>query len=134
MDHLGSGKNWDLIEKEMVFSSFLLHSLIVANNGIGCFDHFAANIDFFKRSTQEYSLITNCHTVFTMNFKPLLDWHIESGCDITEVVNHEGNSLEMYLVKTSLLTNLIETRNETGYTCMKDVVQDIHHSLYYLSI
>ena len=31
----------------------------------------------------------------------------------------------MYLVKTSLLIKLIETRNETGYTCMKDVVNDI---------
>ena len=128
MDHLGSGKNWDLDRKKdglFFFPSPLIDS---SHNGIGCFHHFAANIDFFKRSTQEYSLITNCHTIFTMNFNPLLDWHIESGCDITEVVNHEGNSLEMYLVKTSLLTNLIETRNETGYTCMKDVVQDIHHS------
>ena len=35
--------------------------------------------------------------------------------------------MEMYLVKTSLLIKLIESRNETGYTCMKDVVLDSEH-------
>ena len=29
----------------------------------------------------------------------------------------------MYLIKTSLLIELIETREQTGYTCMKDVVK-----------
>ena len=34
-----------------------------------------------------------------------------------------GHSLDMYLIKTSLLIELIETREQTGYTCMKDVVK-----------
>jgi glucose-1-phosphate adenylyltransferase len=129
MDHLGSGKNWDLNRKRdglFFFPSPIIDSS--DDNGVGCFHHFAANIEFFNRSIQEYSLITNCHTVFNMNFIPLLDFHIDSGCDITEVVKQDGTSMEMYLVKTSMLIHLIEKRNETGYTCMKDVVQDIHHS------
>jgi glucose-1-phosphate adenylyltransferase len=128
MDHLGSGKNWDLNRKRD--GLFFFPSPIIDNshNDIGCFHHFAANIDFFNRSTQEYSLITNCHTVFNMNFYALLDLHIESECDITELVKQDGTSMEMYLVRTSLLVDLIETRNETGYSCMRDVVRDIHHS------
>ncbi|EFV77088.1 ADP-glucose pyrophosphorylase [Bacillus sp. 2_A_57_CT2] len=127
MDHLGSGKNWDLNRKRdglFFFPSPLLDS---PSKGIGSFNHFAANLDYFYRSKQEYALISNCFTVFNMDFRPVLDRHIMTGCDIT-VVRQDGRSLEMYLVKTSLLVSLIENRNETGYTCMSDVVTDIHHS------
>lgn len=124
MDHLGSGKNWDLNRKRD--GLFFFPSPIIDNDGnkIGSFEHFAANMDFFKRSTQEYAIIANCYTVFNMNFRPILDWHGHSGCDITEIHHKDGSSMEMYLIKTSLLIKLIETRHETGYTCMKDVVND----------
>lgn len=128
MDHLGSGKNWDLDRKRDGLFFFPSPLIDNSHKEIGCFHHFAANLDFFYRSTQEYALITNCYTIFNMDFNPLLDWHIEAGCDITEILNHDGSSLEMYLVKTSLLIDLIETRNETGYICMKDAVYDINHS------
>ena len=58
-----------------------------------------------------------------MDFRPVLERHIEFGCDITEICQH-GRSLDIYIVKTELLIHLIETRNKTGYTCMSDVVQD----------
>lgn len=128
MDHLESGKNWDLNRKRDGLFFFPSPIIDSSHNGIGCFHHFAANIDYFNRSSQEYSLITNCNTVFNMSFYPLLDFHIESGCDITEVVKQDGTSMEMYLIRTSLLIHLIETRDETGYTCMKDVVEDIRHA------
>ncbi|MEH7159453.1 sugar phosphate nucleotidyltransferase [Neobacillus drentensis] len=125
MDHLGSGKNWDLNRKSD--GLFFFPSPIIDNDGhkIGSFENFGENIDFFYRSTQEYAIISNCYTVFNMNFRPILDWHSRSGCDITEIHHKDGGSMEMYLIKTSLLIKLIETRNETGYTCMKDVVNDL---------
>lgn len=128
MDHLGTGKNWDLNRKRDGLFFFPSPLVDIENKGIGSFHHFAANLDYFYRSTQEYSLITNCYTVFNMNFASLLDWHIQSECDITEVLNEEGRPMEIYLIKTALLIELIETRMETGYSCMKDVVTDLHHS------
>jgi glucose-1-phosphate adenylyltransferase len=125
MDHLGSGKNWDLNRKKDGLFFFPSPIIDHDHNKIGSFEHFAANLDFFYRSTQEYSIIANSYTVFNMNFTPLLEWHIDSGCDITEIYHQDGSSMEMYLVKTSLLIKLIESRNETGYTCMKDVVLDL---------
>ena len=105
----------------MDYFSFHLPDLDVPSSGIGSFTHFAANIDYFNKSTQEYAIIANCYTIFNMDFQPNLERHIELGCDITEIYQN-GHSLDMYLVKTSLLIELIETRDETGYTCMKDVV------------
>jgi glucose-1-phosphate adenylyltransferase len=61
-----------------------------------------------------------------MNIRPILEWHNEAKCDITEIRHQDGRSMEMYLIKTSLLIKLIETRHETGYTCMKDVVTDLN--------
>ncbi|WP_121611332.1 sugar phosphate nucleotidyltransferase [Mesobacillus foraminis] len=125
MDHLGSGRNWDLNRKRDGLFFFPSPSLDKPVTGIGSLDHFAANIDFFNRSTQEYALITNAYTVFNMDFNPLLEWHVHTGCDITEV-RKNGATLGIYLVKTSLLMELIETRKETGYLSMRDVVTDIN--------
>lgn len=125
MDHLGSGKNWDLDRKRDGLFFFPSPFVEKSHNEIGCFHLFAANLDFFYRSTQEYCLITNCNTVFNMDFNTLLEWHIDSGCDITEVLSQDGTSLDIYLVRTSLLIQLIEMRNENGCHCMKSVVRDL---------
>ena len=127
MDHLGSGKNWDLDRKRDGLFFFPTPNLDVPSKGIGSFDHFAENIDYFKRSKQEYALITNCYTVINMDFRPVLKRHIQSGCGIT-VIHKDGKPLEMYIVKTSLLIDLIQTRDITGYTCLYDCITDMSSS------
>lgn len=124
MDHLGSGKNWGLDRKRDGLFFFPSPNLDTPSGGIGSFTHFAANLDFLYKSTQEYAIIANCYTIFNMNFLPVLDRHIDMGCDITEIC-HNGQSLDMYLVKKRLLIELIEERQQTGYTCMKDVVNGL---------
>ncbi|MBT2680824.1 glucose-1-phosphate adenylyltransferase [Bacillus sp. ISL-35] len=128
MDHLGSGRNWDLNRKRDGLFFFPAPNLDKHYTGIGTLDHFADNIDYFERSTQDYALIANSYTVFNMDFQPLLDWHIESGCDITEVQKN-GRSLGIYLVKKTLLMDLILTRNETGYSNMRDAARDTSSQL-----
>jgi len=127
MDHLGSGKNWDLNRKRD--GLFFFPSPIVDSDGnkIGSFEHFAANMDYFYRSTQEYAIIANCYTIFNMDLRPILERHKQANCDITSIHHQDGSSMEMYLVKTELLIKLIESRHETGYSCMKNVVTDIQN-------
>jgi len=121
MDHLGSGKNWGLDRKRDGLFFFPSPILDTPSAGIGSFTHFAANLDYLYKSTQEYAIIANCYTIFNMDFQPILQRHLDMGCDITEICQN-GQSLDMYLVKTRLLIELIETRHQTGYTCMRDVV------------
>lgn len=123
MDHLGSGRNWDLNRKRDGLFFFPAPNLDKHYTGIGTLDHFADNIDYFERSTQDYVVIANSYTVFNMDFEPLLDWHLKSACDITEV-QKDGKSLGVYLVKKTLLMDLIKTRNETGYSNMRDAARD----------
>lgn len=132
MDHLGSGKNWDLNRKRDGLFIFPPQFIDRDNDEIGSFDQFAENMDYFRRSTQEYALVGNCFTVANIDFRAVLKAHIESKAEITEI-RQNGKSLELYLLKTSLLVELIENRNQTGYTCMHDVVTAIHHDyhIYY---
>jgi glucose-1-phosphate adenylyltransferase len=130
MDHLGSGKNWDLNRKRDGLFFFPSPNIEGNSQGIGCFNHFAANLDYFDRSLQKYTLISNCYTVSNMDYSAVLKEHIQSGCDITEMTKN-GRSLGMYILKTSLLVELIKNREETGYTTMRDVVLDLnqHHKV-----
>ncbi|WP_043934013.1 sugar phosphate nucleotidyltransferase [Bacillus sp. EB01] len=124
MDHLGSGKNWDLNRKRD--GLFFFPPMEVKDNafrGTGCFAHFAENLDFFYRSTQEYTLVSNSYTVINEDFRTMLDTHQVYGCDITEVYKN-GKSLNIYLLKTSLLIDLIENRENTGYRSLDDVLDD----------
>ena len=123
LDHLESGKNWNLSRKKDGLFFLPTPHLDVLSEGNGSFAHFAANIDYFNKSTQKYAVIANCFTIYNMDFQPVLDRHLAMGCDITEIC-HDGLSLDMYIIKTSLLIELIETREQTGYTCMKDVMKD----------
>lgn len=125
MDHLGSGKNWGLNRKRDGLFFFPCPIIDQDSSTTGSFDYFAANLDFLNRSSQEYALVANCFTVSNMDFIPVLEQHIQTECDITEIFQQDGKSLEMYVIKTSLLFELIQTRKQTGYTCMKDVVNDI---------
>ncbi|WP_083413175.1 GlgC family sugar phosphate nucleotidyltransferase [Bacillus massilinigeriensis] len=123
MDHLGSGKNWDLNRKRDGLFFFPSPSLDYPVTGLGSLDHFAANIDFFMRSEQEYTIVANACTIFNMDFKPVLECHIEAGCDIT-AIRKDGVSLDIFLLKTSLLKELILTRHETSYLSIRDVATD----------
>ncbi|QPC47325.1 sugar phosphate nucleotidyltransferase [Mangrovibacillus cuniculi] len=129
MDHLGSGKNWDLDRKRDGLFFFPSPSLELDDNKIGAFDHFALHLDYFKRSKQPYAFISNCFTVCNLSIQPILRQHQKSACDVTEI-RKDGRSLDMYIVKTSLLIDLVENRQETGYTCMRDVVLDLRHDYH----
>lgn len=124
MDHLGSGRNWDLNRKRDGLFFFPSPSLNKSVTDPGSLEHFAEHIDFFNRSTQEYVVIANANTVYNMDLVPLLDWHIESGCDITEV-RKDGASLEIYLIKKTTLLELLDSREESGYVSMRDAANDL---------
>ncbi|ANB62258.1 glucose-1-phosphate adenylyltransferase, GlgD subunit (plasmid) [Anoxybacillus amylolyticus] len=128
MDHLGSGKNWDLNRKRDGLFFFPSPDLPLSSSQIGAFQHFEQHIDYFLRSKQKYALICNSYTVCNIDYRLVLERHIANQCDITEV-RHHGRSLEMFILETSLLLDLIANRVQTGYNSIGDVVRDPFHSL-----
>ena len=70
MDHLGSGKEWDLHGKND--GLFILPPFLNAdeNNGVykGSIDALHSNINYLRRSRQEYVLLSNSLIVYNANF------------------------------------------------------------------
>ncbi|WP_307341805.1 sugar phosphate nucleotidyltransferase [Metabacillus malikii] len=123
MDHLDSGKQWDLHRKKdglFFFPSPHLHN---EYDEFGSFRQFTDHIDFFLRSTQEYAVITNSHTVCNIDYQEVLKRHIANRCDITEI-RKDGESLEMYIMSTKLLMNLINLKDSLGLHTLSEVITE----------
>ncbi|MGD6817038.1 sugar phosphate nucleotidyltransferase [Metabacillus sp. 84] len=123
MDHLGSGKEWDLNRKRDGLFFFPSPHLHDEYDEFGSFRQFKDHFDYFKRSRQEYAVIANSHTVCNIDFCKVLKHHMEMGCDVTEITK-DGKSLQMYVLKTSLLKDLISTYDERGLKTLNQVVTE----------
>jgi len=84
MDHLGSGKEWDLDRKNEGLYIFP-PSLSEENTSWyrGTADAIYNNLTFLLRSKQEYVVIAQGNCIYRMSFNDMLDYHIEKGADIT---------------------------------------------------
>lgn len=84
MDHLGSGKEWDLDRKTeglFIFPPYL------SEYGTGWYkgtaDAMYNNITFLYRSDDEYVLIAQGYAIYNMDYTPMLERHINTNADIT---------------------------------------------------
>ncbi|MBP7176605.1 MAG: glucose-1-phosphate adenylyltransferase subunit GlgD [Thermoclostridium sp.] len=84
MDHLGSGKEWDLDRKTdglFIFPPYL------SEYGTGWYkgsaDAMYANLTFLKRSNEEFVLINQGYAIYNMNYTGMLEQHVDKDADIT---------------------------------------------------
>ena len=90
MDHLGTGKEWDLNRKRD--GLFLLPPFSTKDNtGVyrGDIDAFHSVMQYIRRSNQKYLIICGSHTVFNTTFDAILKQHRETGADITIMYNED---------------------------------------------
>ncbi len=84
MDHLGSGKAWDLSRKrEGLFilppfgnGNSMYSNRIEALNGIS---------NFLRQCKEEYVILSDCDMVCNLDYKKILEAHLENNADITIV-------------------------------------------------
>ena len=86
MDHVGSGKDWDLARKDggviilppygNAQNSTLYNSRLEALKGI---------TNFLFRADEDYVIMTDCDAVCRMNYNEIIDNHIKNHADITLV-------------------------------------------------
>lgn len=122
MDHLGAGKEWDLHRKKDGLFFFPSPHLHHEYDEFGSFRQFSDHLDYFHRSTQQYAVISNSNTVCNIQFQYVLKRHQEVGCDVTEVFQ-DGQSLQIYIMSTTLLKDLIYGHSEKGYKTIQDAVE-----------
>ncbi len=83
LDHLGSGREWDLSRKSgglNIFPPFAQKNMGAYTGRVG----LLASIKGFLRSQKEkYVVMSDTNIAFNFDFKALLDTHIASGADAT---------------------------------------------------
>ena len=90
MDHLGTGKEWDLNRKRD--GLFLLPPFSTKDNtGVyrGDIDAFHSVMQYVRRSSQKYLILCGSHTVFNTTFNAILKQHRETGADVTIMYNED---------------------------------------------
>ncbi len=90
MDHLGTGKEWDLNRKRD--GLFLLPPFSTKDNtGVyrGDIDAFHSVMQYVRRSSQKYLILCGSHIVFNTTFDAILKQHRETGADMTIMYNED---------------------------------------------
>lgn len=95
MDHLGSGKEWDLHGKNqglVVLPPFLTRENIGTYSGL--LDALKSNTNYLTRSRQQYVILTNSHMIYNANYDDMVKQHIETGADITMLVTRDPKMMQ----------------------------------------
>ncbi len=158
LDHLGSGREWDLSRKNG--GLHLLPPFSHTSSGMfrGRLEALYGVWDFIKHSDADYVIMSDCGVVTSIDYNKPLAAHIESGADITVVYSNENLdietanhsivlgidtedkvnsvyinpsisgecaiSLNMYIMSTRFLKNLVEESNAKGlYDFEKSILQ-----------
>ena len=106
MDHLGSGREWDLVRKNGGLNIFPPFMESDSRAYLGRAGALANTLDFLRSQKEKYVVMTDSNIAVNFDFGKMIDAHIESGADITVAYNeqelpanflyHEANDRDHY--------------------------------------
>lgn len=114
IDHVGSGRDWDLDRKQG--GLFVLPGSAFGTSRTGSrflLRDIEANRAFLKRATSEYVVVSSASFVMTINYNDVIRAHEESGADIT-VVTKKTSHADVDVV---------------GFKCENDRVMSVVHGV-----
>ena len=89
MDHLGSGREWDLTRKKgglNIIPPFAQKTVNIYNGRV---EAIASIIDYLKRQKEKYVIMADTNVAVNFIFNKLLQRHIDSGADVTIAYTRE---------------------------------------------
>ena len=106
MDHLGSGREWDLVRKHGGLNIFPPFMESDSRAYLGRAGALANTLDFLRSQKEKYVVMTDSNIAVNFDFSKMIDAHIESGADITVAYSeqelpanflyHEANDRDHY--------------------------------------
>ena len=116
MDHLGSGREWDLTRKRgglNIVPPFAERSVKVYSGRV---DALESILSWLEAQKERYVILSDAYTALNFDFADLIDAHVNSNADVTMVYNRavipEGARSDNYTVRvdddgrvTEILTN-----------------------------
>lgn len=83
MDHLGSGREWDLVRKNGGLHLFPPNAERTATAYTGRVSAIAGILDFLRGQKEKYVVMTDANKAVNFDFKAMINAHIEKGADVT---------------------------------------------------
>ena len=108
MDHLGSGREWDLVRKNgglNIFPPFMESDSRAYTGRAGA---LANSLDFLRSQKEKYVVMTDSNIAVNFDFSKMIDAHIASGADITTAVK------KVNLTKEQAKINILIDSNDDG--------------------
>ena len=120
-DHIGSGDRYDLNRRRD--GIFLMPPKFQSpiDEEFASFSRLKDQFEYFRRSHQDYAIITPATAIFSIDYNDLLKKHLETGVDITQVVGDNGERLFTFIIKKSILINYIENASTISFRNIVDV-------------
>jgi len=110
MEHIGSGKDWDLSRKNGGIAILPPYGED-SRTGLyrGRLDALIRIINYISNSPQEFVVMSDCDMICNINYKEVIEFHARSGADITAVY-HE-HYVDRESASRSILYNVSKTTN-----------------------
>ncbi len=83
LDHIGSGREWDLVRKNGGISIFPPYA--IKNIGIyeGWIEGLASIRNFLETQKEEFVILSDAHIVMNFDFTKLIQYHVDHKADVT---------------------------------------------------
>jgi glucose-1-phosphate adenylyltransferase len=99
MDHLGSGKPWDLARK---LNGLFIFNFGYSNIYMNEIETLKNNIEYFYKSKENYAILSSSNMVSNIDYKTAAEYHETSGADIT-VIYKKVNDGRVNFIDCSVL-------------------------------
>lgn len=97
MDHVGSGKEWDLARKRgglTILPPYGADPNAIYNTRLQALKSI---LRFIKEKNEEFVILTDCYNVCNIDYKDIINFHVEHDADITCVYREHNISLDDYM-------------------------------------
>jgi len=126
MDHLGSGREWDLVRKNGGLTLFPPNAEKTSLNYTGRVSALEGIIDFLRSQKEEYVVMADANCAVNFDFAAMVNTHVASGADVTVAYNEseipdgylnlsgEGGFYYSYGLDNGRITKIYVNPKETG--------------------
>ncbi|KKC46133.1 MULTISPECIES: glucose-1-phosphate adenylyltransferase subunit GlgD [Paenibacillus] len=138
MDHLGSGRPWDLHTRQSGLFILPPASDSIQELSRGDLFHFYQHRDYFQRCKLEYVVVTRSQMVCNIDLDAVLDYHEQMNADVTVVCKQQADMLGGKTRKVELASDgrVVQMQDHFGnmdsslhsmeiYVMKKDLLMDL---------
>lgn len=129
MDHLGTGREWDLSRKRGGLNLVPPYAEAGVKMYRGRVEALASIVDFLEDQKEEFVIMCDSNIAFNFDFKKLIEAHISTGADVT--VMYEKRPIPQGLVNDNFTLRMQEGRvNELLSNDYRPGAQNLSMNVY----